>query len=180
MKRKEFIGHVISIISVSLFLIFATTFIYLPKQESLLASFAFLQNQNKFYMRELSSGILLNNAAPVTDESGLKNRPYRFEVVNNSNSDITYQIVFQNNEDKAKASGREVLPNRYLRYALNNVDSEIIEPNTLTDNGVLYTTTIKANSTQIFDFRMWLDYEADYGAMNKIFIGKIEIKEIEK
>lgn len=180
MTKKEVRRHIISIISVSLFLIFATTFIYIPKQANLMSSFAFLQNVQNFYMKELTSGILLHDAMPTKDEKAIQNSPYTFQVVNNSNEDITYQIIFKNNEEKAKAKGKEVLPNRYLRYSLISNNKTIVEPSTLSDNGILYTTTIKANSTQTFDFRMWLSYYADNGAANKIFIGKVEIQEIEK
>lgn len=180
MTKKEVRRHIISIISVSLFLIVATTFIYIPKQASLMSSFAFLQNVQNFYMKELTSGILLHDAMPTKDEKALQNSPYTFQVVNNSDKDITYQILFKNNEEKAKAKGKEVLPNRYLRYSLINNNKTIVEPSTLSDDGILYTTTIKANSTQTFDFRMWLSYYADNGAANKIFIGKVEIQKIEK
>lgn len=178
MNKKEMRKHILSIIIVSLFLVFMTTFVYLPKQESLLSSFAFLQNQKRFYMEDISSGILLKNATPMSDEKGLQYEPYQFKIVNNSNSDITYQIVFKNNEEKAQAQGKEVLPNRYLRYSLKAENNLNLEPTTLQEDGILYTTTIKANSTEIFEFRMWLDYNADNGAMNKVFIGKIEIEEI--
>lgn len=180
MSKKEIRGRIISIISVSLFLIFATAFIYIPKQANLMSSFAFLQNVQNFYMKELSSGILMHNATPTKDESAMKNSPYIFQVVNNSNKDITYQIVFKNNEEKAKTKGMEVLPNRYLRYSLISGSKTIVKPSTLSDDGVLYETTIKANSTETFDFRMWLSYYADNGAMNKIFIGKVELVEVEK
>jgi len=180
MNKKEMRKSIISIISVSLFLILATTFIYIPKQANLLSSFAFLQNIQNFYMKELTSGILLHDAIPTKDEKAMENSPYTFQVVNNSNEDITYQIVFKNNEEKAKAKGKEVLPNRYLRYSLTSNNNTIVEPSTLSDDGILYTTTIKANSTETYDFRMWLSYYADNGAMNKIFIGKVEIIEVEK
>lgn len=180
MTAKEKRSHIISIISVSLFLIIMTAFVYLPKQEMLLSSLAFLQNQNRFYMEDISSGILLKDATPVSDQKGLQYEPYQFKVVNNSNSDITYNIIFKNNKEKAEAKGKEVLPNKYLRYSLKEGNNVNLEPVTLQEDGILYTTTIPSNSTVVFEFRMWLDWEADNGAMNKIFIGKIELEEVEK
>ena len=180
MNKKELRNRIFSIISVSLFLVLMTTFVYLPKQENLLSSLAFLQNVQNFYMKDLSSGILLRNAIPTKDHKALENEPYRFQVVNNSKHDITYKIVFVSNEEKAKEKGKEILPNKYLRFSLSTEDKTLVEPTTLADDGILYTTTIKAKSTETIDFRMWLDYYADNGAMNKIFIGKIELQEIEK
>jgi len=179
MSKKERRSHIFSIIGVSLFLIIMTIFVYLPKQENLLSSIAFLQNEKRFYMEELSNGILLHDAIPTRDSKAQENDPYRFQVVNNSNSDITYQIIFKNNEEKAKSQGKEVLPNRYLRYSLNSNGDVFVEPSTLSNDGILYTAKIKADSSQTFEFRMWLDYDADDGAMNKIFIGKISVEELE-
>lgn len=178
MKNKEIRKTIISIISVSLFLLVTTTFVYLPKQETLLSSLAFLQNQKRFYMQDLSSGILLKDAVPVSDSKGLKNYPYTFKVVNNSNSKITYHIIFKNNKEKVSNTGREVLPNKYLRYTIKENNNNYIEPLNLTDNGIIYETTIDANSSSTFEFKMWLDYNSDNEAMDKAFVGKIEIEEI--
>ena len=129
-------------------------------------------------MEELSTGILLKNAIPTSDQKGLENEPYKFKVTNNTSKDITYQIVFYNNEEKALAKGKEVLPNHYLRYNLVQNNNVVVEPINLSEDGVLYTTTITAKTTAVFEFKMWLDYNADDGAMNKIFIGTIGIEEI--
>lgn len=177
-KKKEVKRLIFSIISVSLFLMFMTSFVYLPKQENLLSSMAFLQNQKRFYMQDLSSGILLKDAYPTSDSTGLKNDAYKFKIVNNSNSKITYQIVFQNNEEQAKLKGKEVLPNKYLRYVINKENEPFKNIQNLSDDGILYTATIDAKSEETFEFRMWLDYNADNGAMDKIFIGKIELVEV--
>jgi len=178
MNKKEVRRHILSIILVSTFLIFMTTFVYIPKQEKILASFAFLQAGRNFYVEELSSGILLKDATPVSDKKGLENDPYTFKIVNNSFNDVTYQIKFNNNEEKITAQGKQVLPNRYLRYNLEQDNNIIIKAETLTEDGILYEATIKANSETTFDFRMWLDYNSDNGAMNKTFIGKIEVNKI--
>lgn len=176
--NKEIKSRIFSIISVSLFLILTTTFVYLPKQENLLTSLAFLNNQKSFYMQDVTSGILLRDAYPVKDEKGLENEPYTFKVVNNTNKDITYNIIFKNNEEKAKEQGKEVLPSKYLRYSLSNIDDTNKTANTLSEDGILLTTTIKANSTSVFNFRMWLDYNSDEGAFNKVFIGTVKIEQV--
>lgn len=180
MSKKEIRKHIISIISVSLFLIIMTTFVYLPKQENLLSSFAFLQMQRNFYIEELTEAILLRNAAPTKDSKALENDPYRFKVVNKTNKDITYKLVFKGDKEKAREKGKELLPHKYLRYVLYEEGSKEIIPTTLSDDGILYEATIPSNSEVTFEFKMWLDYEADNGAMNKIFIGRVELERIEK
>ncbi len=178
MKSKEVRRLIFSIVSISLFLIITTAFIYLPKKETLLSSLAFIQNEKRFYMQDLSSGILLKEAIPVSDSDGLKNEPYTFKVVNNSNSKITYRIVFKNNEEKIISAGKSVLPNKYLRYTIKENNSNFIEPSNLNDDGIIYETEIDANSSTTFEFIMWLDYNADNDAMDKAFIGKIEVEEL--
>ncbi len=176
--KKEIRNRLLSIIAVSTFLIIMTTFVYLPRQTNLLSALAFLQQEQSFYMEDLSEGILLRSAVPTKDSDGLENDPYTFQVVNNSNKNITYNIVFRNNEEKAKERGKEVLPAHYLRYVVSDNNDTNLEVKTLSDDGILLTTTITPHSTQVFNFRMWLDYNSDNGAMNKIFIGSVAVEEI--
>ena len=170
--------RVLEIAFVSVFLIVMTSFVYLPNQKNLLSALAFLNSEQSFYMEDVSNGILLKSAVPVKDEQGLANDPYTFRVVNNSNKNVTYNIVFKNNEEKAKERGKEVLPNRYLRYAVSDVNDTNIEAKTLADDGILLTTTIPPHSKQELNFRMWLDFDADDGAMDKIFIGTLEVEKV--
>ena len=176
--KKEIINRLLSIITVSLFLIVATTYVYLPNSKNLSSALAFLNHEKSFYMQDITKGVLLNNAVPVKDSEGLENDPYTFKVVNNSNKNITYNIVFRNDEEKAKAKGMELLPNKYLRYSVSNANATNLEGKTLSNDGILLTTTITPHSEQVFDFRMWLDYNSDDGAFDKIFIGSIAIEEV--
>lgn len=176
--NKEIRNRLFSIIAVSTFLIIMTTFVYLPRQTNLLSALAFLNQEQSFYMEDLSEGLLLKSAVPTKDSEGLKIDPYTFQVVNNSNKNITYNIVFKNNEEKAKERGKEVLPSHYLKYAVSLDNNSNLEVKTLSDDGILLTTTITPHSKQVFNFRMWLDYNADEGAMNKIFIGSLAVEEI--
>lgn len=178
MNNNEKIKTILSIITTTIFLVTMTAFVYLPKQENLLSSMAFIKNINRFYIQDLSDGILLRDATPMSDKKGTSLEPFRFKVVNNSNKDITYRIVFLNNEKEANARGMEILNNRYLRYTLKDGNNEYLEPENLAEDGILYETTIAKNSEAIFEFKMWLDFDADNGAMNKVFIGTIELVEM--
>ena len=176
--NKEIRNRLFSIIAVSTFLIIMTTFVYLPRQTNLLSALAFLNQEQSFYMVDLSEGLLLKSAVPTKDSEGLEIDPYTFQVVNNSNKNITYNIVFKNNAEKAKERGKEVLPSHYLKYVVSDNNDKNLEVKTLSDDGILLTTTITPHSKQVFNFRMWLDYNADEGAMNKIFIGTLEVSEV--
>ena len=176
--KKEIRNRLFSIIVVSMFLIIMTTFVYLPRQTNLLSALAFLDHEQSFYMEDLSEGLLLKSAVPTKDSEGLEIDPYTFQVVNNSNRNITYQIVFKNNAEKAKERGKEVLPSHYLKYVVSDDNDTNLEVKTLNENGILLTTTITPHSKQVFNYRMWLDYDADDDAMNKIFIGTLEVNEV--
>lgn len=178
MSCRENRKSILSIIIVLFFLVFMTCFVYLPKQENLLSSLAFLQNQENFYLKDLSQGILLNDAVPVTDEIGMQYEPYKFKVVNNSNSDITYRIVFRSDYSKMNIRKVDVLSNQYLRISLNSNNKILVNPMTLSEDGIIYTTTIQAHSEERFELRMWLDWNSDNDAMDKVFIGKVEVDKL--
>lgn len=178
MKCKENRKSILSIILVLFFLVFMTCFVYLPKQESLLSSLAFLQNQKVFYLKDLSHGILLNDAIPIPDEIGMQYEPYRFKVVNNSSSEINYRIIFRNNDLKMNIKKEDMLSNQYLRISLNSDKGILVNPTSLSENGIIYTTTIQAHKEEIFELRMWLDWNSDNDAMDKIFVGKVEIDKL--
>ncbi len=178
MSWNEKKKHIISILVVSTFLILSTTFVYFPKQENFVSSLAFLHQVNSFYMEDLSSGILLKNTSCVKDEKGLQQDPYQFKVVNQTNQEITYRIVFHKDFEKINQQGKEALENHYLRYTLKEGEQAYLEPQNLNDDGILYETTIPKRSEVVYDFKMWLDYDADNGAMNKLLIGNIEIERI--
>lgn len=176
--KKEIINRLLSIITVSLFLIVVTTYVYLPNNKNLSSALAFLNHEKSFYMQDVTSGVLLKDATAVEDSEGLSYDPYTFKVVNNTNKNITYKIVFKSDIEKAKAKGKEILPNKYLRYSISNINDTNLEANTLSDDGILLTTTITPHSTVTFNFRMWLDYNCDEGAFDKIFVGKIAIEKV--
>ena len=171
--KKEIKRSIIYLILVSTFLIVSTTCVYMPKHDKLLASVAFLNNIKNFYMEDLSDGVLLKNASPIKDEEGIKTNAYKFKVVNNSNRNITYNITFKNKVEDESIR----LANKYLRYTLSTSDENII-PNTLPEDNILLSVTIPPHSEQVYEFRMWLDYDCDNDAFGKAFKGAIEIIEI--
>ena len=176
--KKDIRKHVLSIIFVSIFLILMTTFVYLPNSQNLASALAFLNGQQAFYMEDVSTGLLLKDAVPIKDSEGLKIEPYTFRVVNNTKHNITYQIVFKNSTQKAEEQNLEVLDNKYLRYSISYDGDTNLEANTLPEDGVIATFTAFPNSKQLLNFRTWLDFNADDGAMGKMFTGIIELREV--
>ena len=177
LNKMETMKSILSIIGVLIFLIFITCFVYLPNRQILLSSFA-LQKQNDFYIENLSESISLKDAIPVPDSIGLQYNPYQFKIVNNSNSEIVYQIVFHKSSSEIGAQEIDILSNRYLKFSLKSLDNTLVEPTILPDDGILYNASLAAHSQLVFEFRMWLDWDADNNAMDKVFVGKIEINSI--
>ncbi|MDD6223596.1 MAG: hypothetical protein PUB18_01170 [bacterium] len=174
--RAKITGHLISILFIVFILVIGTVYVYIPNKEELLSSFSFLKRGNDLSIQDLSSGIHLAEAFPITDEEGLTTDAYQFKVINRSNHNLSYQIFFRNQKDKIKAHGLEVLSARYLRYAISEEGKESIVQNLLEDE-LVYEGVILANSERVFDFRIWLDEDCGDDAMGKSYIGKMEIVE---
>ena len=172
--NKEIRKHILSILAVITFLLLSTTFIYMPSHTNLASALTFLNGVKSFYMEDLSDGVLLKDANPTKDSEGLKNDPYKFQVVNKTNKNITYKIVFKNKIENEE----ERLANKYLRYSISTENSTEDVVSTLGEDSIILTTTIIPNSTQVFNFRMWLDYDCDNDAFGKKFSGVIQIEEV--
>ena len=171
--NKEIRGRVASILIVLSFLVLSTVFFYMPRHNVLMSSMAFLQMKRSFYVEDLSNGISIKDAYPVKDSEGLKNNPYTFKIVNNSNKEIKYQIIFSNDIES-----NNILENNYLRYSLSNIDDENIKIDTLSNDGIIFESTLKAKEEKVFNYRMWLNYDSDENSMGKIFVGTIKIEKV--
>lgn len=176
--RKEIISHLMSIAFIIVFLIVGTVYVYYPTKSNLLSSVTFLQKQENFYIQDVSSGIKLAEAFPISDSEGLQSTPYQFKIVNNTNHEIKFQLLFRNQLDKVNERGLEALDAKYLRYSLQQFDKETIV-NELDESEIIYTGTIASNSELTYNFSLWLGEDNfDEDAMGKTFIGQMEIKEI--
>lgn len=171
--NKEIRKRILSILAVLTFLLVSTVLIYMPNHANVASALTFLNGVQSFYMEDLSSGVLLKDANPTKDEDGLKIDPYKFQVVNKSNRNITYKIVFKNKVEDESVR----LANKYLRYSISTENGSE-EISTLSDDSIILTTTITPNTTQVFNFKMWLDYNSDDDAFGKRFSGVIQIEEI--
>ena len=176
--KKDILKHILSIVFVSVFLVLMTTFVYLPNHNNLVSALSFLSNEQSFYMEDVSSGLLLKDSVPMEDSKGLEIEPYTFRVVNNTNHNITYKILFKNNIEKIEATNLEALDSKYLRYSISTINDTNLEANSLNEDGVLVVFTALPHSKQEFNFRMWLDYNSDNNAMGKAFIGSLALEEI--
>lgn len=180
-QKKEARHYLNSMIMVIIFLLIATNYFYYPKKIEMERAMAYAQNQATISITDLSDGIRLSEAYPIPDEEGLAGDPYRFQVNNYGAQPIQYQIVFENNVEKVRSLGAEVLANHYLRYFLKEeTGSQLQVLDNLPENGVLATVTIASLEEQTFSLHLWLDYNADDGVQNKSFLGTIKIIKVEE
>ena len=175
--NKEIRSRIASIVFILIFLIVSTLYAYYPTKANLTSAFAFLENRESFYMKELSDGIKIAEAFPISDELGLASDSYQFKIINDTDKDIHYQLVFKNQLDKITARNLLPLDSKYLRYSIQNNKSDL-KIETLTDSEIVYDAVIEADSELTFDFRIWLGENFDNDAMGKTYIGQMEVVEV--
>ena len=126
---------------------------------------------------DITEGIYLEDATPVSDETGLKYSPYTFSLTNDGNIPSNY-IVYLDNEEIPDGTIR--MNDAYVRYNLikngesqpNRLLSSTIENN----SKVLDKGTLKVGKTNTYDLRMWIDKDVDNKVMTTMFSGKIRVE----
>lgn len=166
--KKEVIRYSISIVFWISFLVIATVVWYMPRQ-NLQNSYAYSMANDMFYLEELNDGIKMQNIYPVSDTTGKKGDCLSFQIVNNLEKEVSYQVYFKNDTSKLSSIEKK-LDNRYLRYQLLENGKEVAVDN-LPSDGKLYISNVAANANNQYELRIWLDYDADYGFMGKEFCG---------
>lgn len=125
---------------------------------------------------ETGNSILLENAYPISTAEGLKQTGYEFQVKNNGNIPSQYTIYL---DDDTLASGEVRIDPKYIRYSLEK-DNAVVTTGgsallSTLENKFLINGKIGANATHNYTLKLWVDSEADNGAMDKAFRGKLRI-----
>ena len=131
--------------------------------------------------------IQLEKAYPMKDNEAASLTPYTFTIENKCDSPASYQV---NLETMSQDSGIKVLPDKYLKASLIEVDSTNTSTHNLTgeyevektiENAVkaykLDTGIIQGKEKKTFELRLWLDYDTPVidEVMNATYNGKISI-----
>ncbi len=146
----------------------------------------------KVSMAKDENEISLPKAMPISDEDGLALAPYTFSIKNTCNDNASYQI---NLESLSNINGTEEIPEddrlapKYVRFKLNETTKPedgtmLLLSNAPNVNPILKNTYeshklmtgyLSPSETKEFELRLWLDKDADEGAILKTFASKVTI-----
>lgn len=163
--KKEIIFRITRITITILFLIISTIF----KQDisNVYASnINFLNDYKKIKIKELSKGINLQEAYPLSDNIGMLNDGYKFKIEGQKDQRFT---IYLNNEYK---NIEERIPNKSIRYIILKDNEILINPTTLNSEGILFTDTIDQST---YELKMWISEDATNDVFGKYFLGKIAL-----
>ena len=119
--------------------------------------------------------INMENAVPISDEEGLKQKAFKFKVKNSGTLAASYTIYL---DDIPLEEGENRLNDKYVKYSLkkNNVYRD---PTTLksSENLVEYNKIgrkldigiLNPNNINEYELHIWVDENADSEAINKVF-----------
>lgn len=126
---------------------------------------------------DMTDGIHLENATPVSDTVGLNYDPYAFTLTNDGNIPSNYIIYLDNDliED-----GLTRMNDEYVKF--NLVKNGTVGPNKLlstivqNNSKVLDTGTLEVGKTNTYYLRLWIDKDVDNSVMTTMFAGRIRVE----
>ncbi len=174
--KKEIISRIFSIVTTSLFLIVTTWFWFGPRVELAEARTlaAGQMASGNLELVDLSEPIKLENAYPMTDAQGSAMEPYRFEVINHDDQEVSFTIAFVNDVLTIEQEDCQVLGNNYLRYTIEK-DGAITPARNLALSGDMYMDTLGPNETATYALRFWIDQNAGNEIMGTHFHAKVAV-----
>lgn len=126
---------------------------------------------------EGTSTIALTEVAPQEDNEGLSNTPYTFTLKNTGTRTINYDIFL---DDDSSCTDCATFPHNFLSYNLKKDGTSIANGKLSTTSNKLGSYSIPGNTTQNFEFRLWLNLDATNDVMAKSFYSKIRIEATEQ
>ena len=170
MKRlnREIRFHVTRIILTLLFLLLT---VYLIQDTNAVGIDAtnYRSKNTALSLVELSDGIKLVDAYPVSDEIGSKNDGYVFKIVNNGEQSKEFKIEFINTvKDEARR-----LDSKFIRYQIIKNNEVLINAENIPSDGILFTDIVDDENT--YELKLWIDYDATKEILGKYFSSKIAV-----
>ncbi len=132
-------------------------------------------------MVEESEGIRLLETHPISNEEGMKLKPYTFTIKNTCNSLVDYSINLESMEVE------ERLDSHYIAVALDDNGINVLanfdkstpiykeDDYTGAESRVLLTGYLDGKESKTHTLRIWMDEASDEESMNKSFISKVVV-----
>lgn len=117
--------------------------------------------------KSIDKSVSLLNAIPTLDKFGVLEKGFSFEIKNNNQKDIDYELKLIDNDS--------TIPNDNIRYELTK-NNEVIGIYSLSNDGIIERSTIKENEEIKYTIKIWLDYNSEIKVGK--FSKKIAISEI--
>lgn len=169
-SKREIRKRIISIFLTSIYFISMTILsIHLNESYSLAGIY------NALSIRDKSEGLTYMNALPLSDQEGLKQDSYVFEITNTANKRIKYIVEFENVGD----SSYESLDYKYIRYSISKDNKNFSNPTNMSQDGYLMTDVISGNTKQTYYLKFWIDSNAGNEILNKSLNFKIKITQFD-
>lgn len=174
--KREIYSHLISIATTLLFLVVTTWFWFGPRIE-LSEAQSVMKGQEFINLQfiDLSEGIQLENAYPVTDQKGSSIDPYRFQIINHDQKEVTFTIGFVNDLLAIEKDHCKPLDNNYIRYTIKKNEEAFTDPRNLALDGSMYQETLQPGESATYSLKFWIDQNAGNEIMNTHFHGKVAI-----
>ena len=118
----------------------------------------------------------IDNQAPIADEKGMRENGFQFKIKNSGSMAAKYDLYL---DDMTLSSGEERMADKYVKYslALGNEKPTPVFLNTIgtNPNRKLARGLIDSDETLNYELHLWIDKDADSGAMGKVISLKLRV-----
>lgn len=174
-QESKFTAILVTVILISLLLAFYSIFSSVQNTTSQYV----LKSNNltiTYKQRDDNMGDIINfvNSESLTDSDGMKSDDYRVFITNTSDRSVIYNIEIVDDLDMISHDdcGNKKIDRKYIRYSIN--DGEALS---LTDDNIIHTAILKANSKIEYSLRFWVDGNFQ-NASKAHYHGKIVVSEL--
>lgn len=126
------------------------------------------------------NSLTLANTYPMSDKEALTTKAYTFKINNIGTEDAKYKLSIIDDATKYERDGcsSEKLPWSVIKYSVKKNDGQNNIGILADNNGIIDSSTIKANSTDNYEVRLWISSTAGNEIANLHLHAKIKIQAI--
>lgn len=125
----------------------------------------------------LSEGVSIENAKPMSDETGkLQEEKFTFAVENTGTFAVDYNIYL---DDLELALGEERVEDSFIKF--NVVENDTAGGATLLSavDRKIVSGKVEAQQKNVYELRVWIDKDADNSIIGNVFSTKLRVEAIQ-